>query len=148
MKKQPLIDNLLSHKCIVNSCWEHKNNSNGDGYVAIEHLGQRKLVHRVAYEHFIGPIPEGLEIDHLCRNRRCFNPQHLEAVTKKENVMRGIGACALHARKTQCKQGHPYDDSNTLRRANGQRWCKICNKQYQKNWIRKRRIKQMEAVNV
>lgn len=68
--------------------------------------------HRVAYEEWIGPIPDGYQIDHLCRNRGCINPFHLEAVTGYENRMRGERR-NQHASKTHCPRGHPYSEENT-----------------------------------
>lgn len=82
--------------------------------------------HRYAYEHFIGPIPEGLQVDHLCRVRNCVNPDHLEAVTCRENVLRGDGVAAANARATHCPQGHAYDEANTYTWTNGGRHCRAC----------------------
>ncbi len=82
--------------------------------------------HRAAYELYVGPIPEGLTIDHLCRNTLCVNPAHLEAVTMRENILRGTGPSAQAARKTHCLRGHPFDDGNTLFRATGKRVCRAC----------------------
>ncbi len=70
--------------------------------------------HRVSYERFKGPIPDGYEIDHLCKQRCCCNPDHLEAVTPRENNLRSESPAAKHARKTHCPRGHAYDEANTM----------------------------------
>ena len=69
-------------------------------------------VHRVAYEAAVGPIPEGLQLDHLCRNTLCTNPAHLEPVTCRENLLRGNTLQAANAAKTHCPYGHPYAGEN------------------------------------
>lgn len=79
-------------------CEEWKGGVNKGGYAYLK----GKLVHRIVYEVYKGKIPKGLTIDHLCRNRRCINPYHLEAVTQKVNLLRGVGAPAQHARKKNC----------------------------------------------
>lgn len=66
-------------------------------------------VHRVVYERIYGAIQDGYQVDHLCRNRGCINVDHMEAVTQKENILRGEGPCAKHARKTHCLRGHEFD---------------------------------------
>ena len=86
------------------------------------------IAHRVAYEKAYGPIPEGLVIDHLCRNGLCVNPEHLEAVTRKENILRGEGACAQNARKTHCKRGHELIPENLIERSDGRRDCLLCDR--------------------
>ena len=86
------------------------------------------LAHRWAYERLVGPIPEGLTIDHLCRNRLCVNPSHLEAVTGRTNTLRGVGASAIHARKTVCPRGHALTNGNLIKRSRPGRECKICHR--------------------
>ena len=103
--------------------------------------GPQKLVHRLSYEIFVGPIPYGLQIDHLCRNRSCLNPDHLEAVTGTENQYRSMSPTGLNARKTHCKRGHPFDERNTRIGKDGSRNCRTCaraavqrsREQYQRN---------------
>ena len=87
-----------------------------------------RLVHRVVYEWVHGPIPEGLVIDHLCRNGLCYNVNHLEAVSNKENILRGNGFAAKNARKTHCHRGHELNDQNVWKRKNGKRDCKVCDR--------------------
>ncbi len=89
---------------------------------------ERMPAHRFAYKLLIGPIPDGLVPDHLCRVRHCVNPQHLEAVTSGENVLRGIGASAMNARKEACKYGHTFDEANTYYPPSGGRQCRACNR--------------------
>lgn len=91
---------------------------------------KRGLVHRRAYEQMNGPIPAGLVIDHLCRNTLCINPTHLEAVTNKENILRGYSEPAQNKRKTHCKWGHSLTPDNLINKTRGGRICKICNRRY------------------
>lgn len=96
-----------------------------NNYGSIVWNGKQSRVHRVAYEIAKGPIPEGLVIDHLCRNRLCVNPDHLEAVTSRTNILRGVGRAAKNAAKTHCKHGHPFDEANTMKVPRG-RACRAC----------------------
>ncbi len=106
-------------------CWLWLPPDDGNGYGQFHRKGSVIRAHRFAYEDMVGPIPDGLELDHLCRVRRCVNPSHLEPVTTEENLLRGMGPAAINARKTHCPQGHPYDEANTYRYKN-KRGCRAC----------------------
>lgn len=109
----------------ASGCWLWVGATRGTGYGAFG-IGRRQFqAHRVAYELLVGPIPQGLQIDHLCRVRRCVNPAHLEPVTQRENLLRGNTIVAAQAAQTHCKRGHLFDEANTRVR-NGQRLCRAC----------------------
>ena len=125
----------------LDECWPWLSGMDGHGY-GLFHVCHRHLpAHRFAYEATIGPIPAGLQIDHLCRNRSCVNPRHLEPVTRRENLMRGVCPSAIAARKTHCPQGHPYSPENTWRRANGNRTCKQCRNAHNRRWWASRKAR-------
>lgn len=88
--------------------------------------GKQTWAHRFAYEFLVGPIPDGLTIDHLCRFTLCVNPRHLEPVTSKVNTLRGNSTSAIHARATHCSHGHPFSEENTCITPSGARQCRAC----------------------
>src|SRR5438105_5298167 len=96
------------------------------GYGYVKWMNKNRLVHRLLYEHFIGSVPKGLELDHLCRNRACANFAHLEPVTRRENVLRGESRQAVNARRTHCINGHLLDEKNTHYYGPGHRQCRQC----------------------
>jgi hypothetical protein len=136
-----LEERLLSHIDKTDGgCWLWTASTYFGGYGQIN-VGNRQIrgVHRVAYELWVGPIPDGLHIDHLCRVRLCVNPDHLEAVTQRENNRRSLSPTALNAAKTHCPQGHPYVDGNLAVDKRGFRHCRTCNRANCKEryWARK-----------
>jgi hypothetical protein len=108
-------------------CWVWVASRDAWGY---GHFGHRRVIrsaHRCAYEIAVGPIPDGLTIDHLCRNPACVNPAHLEPVTMTENLRRGMSPSAIHARQTHCIHGHSFDERNTRIVENPyRRVCRAC----------------------
>lgn len=124
----PLIDRALRFVDKTDGCWLWTGARKAGGYGQIKVGEQSRLAHRALYELLVGPIPEGLELDHLCRVRECVNPEHLEPVTRRENVLRGVAPAAANARKTHCPQGHPYEGRNVyINAASGGRVCRTCN---------------------
>ena len=121
-------------------CWEWKAHISQAGYGQLKGRGKKVVyAHRAVYEMLVGPIPKGLTIDHLCRNRACVNPNHMEPVTSVENVMRGQGPFAVNARKTHCKRGHEFTGDNTYRSRKG-RECRKCKKYLMTRWLKSKQI--------
>jgi HNH endonuclease len=108
-------------------CWPWTAYCVPRGYGQFSVAGRLVKAHTFAYELGHGPIPEGLEPDHLCRNPPCCNPAHLEPVTHRENVRRGDSPAGHHARAAQCPKGHPYDAENTQNDRGGRR-CATCHR--------------------
>ncbi len=139
-------------RSVSGGCWQWIAARDGQGYGAFS-LGSRSdgtdrigLAHRIAFEFKHGKIPVGLQIDHLCRNRSCVNPAHMETVTSRENVLRGQGVTSRHAKQTECVRGHPLDGSNLLlsaRTREGRR-CRECNRL--RGAARWTRLKQLRVV--
>lgn len=116
------------------ACWIWTGSANEKGYGQVwrgNFTDKRTMqnAHRFSYEILVGPIPEGLELDHLCKNRLCVNPTHLEPVTHKENLARGNTLGAINSKKTHCSRGHELSQENILKRSRGGRECKICHRE-------------------
>jgi len=122
-------EKIWSRVNITYSCWEWMG-CTVTGYGIFHFNGRRILAHRFFYELFKGLIPKGLVIDHLCRNKKCVYINHLEAVTQKENILRGIGVASQNSKKTHCIHGHKFTLQNTyiyIKKGNKERYCKTCN---------------------
>ena len=108
--------NALEHLAKVdqtNGCWIWPGaRQAGSGYALADIDGKTSLLHRAVYKALVGPIPEGLTIDHLCRVTSCVNPAHMEPVTLRENILRSDRVTAVNARKTHCPHGHEYAGVN------------------------------------
>jgi hypothetical protein len=109
-------------------CWVSDRATQRFGYTKFGYRGRTLLTHRVSYQVFVGPIPTGLVIDHLCRVPACCNPEHLEPVTNQINLLRGEGFVAQQARRTHCPRGHALEGDNIYRRPDGsnRRECRTC----------------------
>lgn len=120
-------------------CWLWAKTVNNRGYGVITVHYKHVLAHRFSHELYIGPIPEGHEVDHLCKSRPCVNPEHLEAVTRQVNVARSDWPAAVHARQTSCKKGHPFDEANTRRLLDGSRKCRTCSRETDRAYYARKR---------
>ncbi len=118
-----------------NDCWNWTGYIRKNGYGQLRVRGDKLpwLAHRYVYSQLVGPLVEGHDLDHLCRNKACVNPKHLEQVTHRENCLRGDSFAAVQARKTHCMRGHEFTPENTWRQPSKQgkgRACKICQKEH------------------
>lgn len=129
--RRPLLDRLMGRIEARGSCWQWIGRLDVGGYgVGWVHdetqKGLSRKAHRLVWETLVGPIPTGLTLDHLCRNRACVNPMHLDPVSQRTNILRGEGLAARNALKVACPKGHPYDESNTRLEYGGRRVCIEC----------------------
>ncbi len=125
----PVIERVMRRVDIQpDECWLWTGYRDPKGYGRISAGPGSGLIrpHKVVYEFTRGPIPDGLQLDHLCRVRACVNPDHLEPVTAYENFLRGESACAVNARKTHCNHGHQLSGTNLHITPSGGRRCKAC----------------------
>lgn len=115
----------------VDECWPWPGFVPKDGYVRVairraDGKAVTMVAHKRAYNVLVGEVPQGKQLDHLCRNRSCFNPKHLEPVTQRVNVRRGTGNAAKNATKTHCKRGHPLTEGNLLSSGARRGWRNCC----------------------
>lgn len=132
-KTTPVIDRFQTKYIVTDAgCWRWTDRLNEDGYGRLLISRRTAYAHRIAYELYIGPIPIGLTIDHLCRNRACVNPGHLETVTNAENHARIPAHLRRRLPKTHCKRGHLFNEANTyhfITDGHPARQCRACKAQ-------------------
>lgn len=130
VKPRPVLDRMADKFLVGDGCWEWTAVRNSFGYGVIHRLDAgSRLAHRVLFEAMVGPVPDGMDLDHLCRNRGCVRPSHLEIVSRRVNIMRGEMPQILKERgqaKTHCPAGHSYADQERYRRKDGSRRCMEC----------------------
>jgi hypothetical protein len=129
-KLTPKIFKRIVTKIEFGDCWIWTGSKDEQGYGMLWYEGRSERIHRLMYAYFVEPVPRGVrnrkfgQIDHMCRNTSCCNPNHLELVTQKTNILRGNGVTAENARKIKCINGHYLENTKNGKR----RWCRTCDK--------------------
>ena len=120
-------------------CYLWISNKDKDGYGIFSYNGSNVLAHRYSYEAFVSYIPEGLVIDHVCRNTSCVNPSHLEPVTQRENVLRGYNPASINSKKLYCINGHSLSGKNLyINRKANKRYCRECGRIKSREYARRK----------
>lgn len=138
---EPLLARLCANVEFTETCWQWQR-CPGVKYPVISLNGESIFAHRFSYALLVGPLPTNRVIDHLCRNTRCVNPDHLELVSNAENILRGTGFSAINARKTHCPQGHELAGENLYVSPGGGRFCRACykaNRWRRRGWTGRRK---------
>ena len=140
-KKRPIMERFFDRVCFEpnTGCWLFDGSFSPDGY-AYFYVSDKKMkvAHKFLYEREVSPVPEGMELDHLCLVRCCVNPQHLEVVTHAENVRRGQPR-NFNRNKTHCRNGHPYSGYNLTITPSGERTCKTCSREATRRFRERKR---------
>lgn len=136
-KKETLLFHAVRNR--KTGCWDWLGDMNQKGYGRLFYNGKKHSAHRVSFEMFNGPISEDLEIDHVCENRKCVNPAHLQQITHRQNIRNGRLMKSRRIPKTHCPQGHPYQGDNVLWTRGGYQYCRQCRRDYDKRiyWEKK-----------
>lgn len=137
---EPVIARFWRFVRKTETCWLWLGSKDQKGYGYFGLAGKNKKAHRIAWLITHGEIPDGLVIDHLCRVPSCVNPAHIEPVTNRENVLRGISPLANFAKLTHCKYGHPLTGDNVTPRGYGRR-CKTCRRRSNSEWQKRRSLR-------
>ena len=122
---------------VVGSCWVWTASHDSKGYGQVRYGGKVRQAHRVVYTELVGPVPEGLELDHLCLVRDCVNPDHLEPVTRQENIARSVH---YNASRTHCKWGHELVGNNLYVSPKNSRECKTCRRHRRQRYNQQKRV--------
>lgn len=132
---------LLSkvEKDLETGCWNFTGSRLPSGYGILWNGKRPTGAHRISFQLFRGEIPLSMEIDHICNNRACVNPDHLQAISHKENILKSSALMGVNARKTHCKRGHPLDGENLHVTPLGARQCKACLRMHARNAKARRR---------
>ncbi len=152
--KMPAKQRFETHIKKLNcGCWEWtgkiaKDTGYGHHVTCCNAKHKHHLAHRYSYELYVGKIPEGLCIDHLCRNRKCVNPQHLEPVTMRENILRGNSIAAINSKKTHCHKNHKLSGRNLYITPDGRRQCKKCSAIREYNRRHRKELQNPENSNI
>lgn len=137
-------------KVNTEQCWVWQASKYNRGYGCFTITSHNQVsAHRYSYQLLRGPIPAGLELDHLCRNTSCVNPWHLEAVTHQVNMQRGDGVARENFQKATCKNGHPYDVRYTRKDGRVERFCRQCRRHYHRRYAvayRARKSRQKQST--
>lgn len=136
------IERFMSRVETGPGCWRWRGYPNGPGYGKFTIGRDNIYAYRFSYEAFVGPVPEGLTIDHLCGDPTCVRPSHLEPATQRENILRGSGPTAVNARRTHCKHGHPLSGDNLMLVRSGgsvRRRCRECTRAITRRWQAKQK---------
>ena len=132
---------------VTGFCWLWTAATTQDGgYPRFKMEGKTQYAHRIAYQWLVGKVGDGLELDHLCRVRRCVNPDHLEPVEPRTNVLRSFGVARVNAEKTHCIRGHRLEGENLKYDTKGKRYCWPCMRMHQRNFEIRRRSRRLEAA--
>lgn len=137
-RPQPLEPRLWAKVEKTETCWLWRGGKDGRGYGIIRAAGRLQKAHRVTYELLVGPIPEGMQIDHLCRVKGCVNPAHMEPVTGLVNTRRAYVGLV---KRSKCPKGHPYTGDNLMNwgQTSGDQRCRTCERErYRRRYVRKR----------